>query len=87
MMNGFGMGFGGFGFLLMAIFWIVILVAVVWFVGRLFPRSNSGQSTGNSPESAVDIAKQRYARGEISKDEFEAMRHDLEQPTIMRTES
>ena len=87
MMNGFGMGFGGFGFLLMAIFWIGILVAVFWFVGNLFPRSNSGPPTANLPESADDIVKRRYARGEISKDELELMRHNLEQSTTMRTES
>jgi putative membrane protein len=86
MMGGFGMGFGGFGFLLMAVFWIVIVVAAIWLVGNLFPRSDRGQSPANAPESAVDIVKRRYARGEISKDEFEAMRHSLEQPTTIRTE-
>lgn len=87
MMNGFGMGFGGFGFLLMAIFWIGILVAVVWFVGNLFPRSNSSHSTANRPESADDIVARRYARGEISKDEFEMIRHNLKQSTTVSTES
>jgi putative membrane protein len=86
MMGGFGMGFGGFGFLLMAVFWIVIVVAAIWLVGNLFPRSDRGQSPANAPESAVDIVKRRYARGEISKDEFEAIRHSLEQPTTIRTE-
>jgi putative membrane protein len=82
MMNGLGMGFGGFGFLLMAIFWIVIVAAAIWLVGNLFPQSNRIQPTANAPESAVDIVKRRYARGEISKDEYEAMRHSLEQSVI-----
>ena len=86
MMNGFGMGVGGFGFLLMAIFWIVILVAVVWLIGNLFPRSQGGHSRASAPESAIDIVKRRYASGEISQDEFELMRHKLEQPATVRTE-
>ena len=67
MMGGFGMGFGGFGFLWMAIFWIVIVVAAIWLVGNLFPPSDSGHLPTNTPESALDIAKRRYARGEISQ--------------------
>jgi uncharacterized membrane protein len=55
-------------------------------VGNLFPRSERGQSPANAPESAVDILKRRYARGEISKDEFETTRHSLEQSTTIRTE-
>ena len=86
MMGGFGMGFGSFGFLWMAIFWIVIVVAAIWLVGNLFPRTDRGQSPANAPESAVDILKRRYARGEISKDEFETTRHSLEQSTTIRTE-
>lgn len=81
MMNGWAMGFGGFGFLAMAIFWLVIVVAAIWLVGNLFPRSNGSngvQPPANTPESAVDILKRRYARGEISKAEYESMRHDLE---------
>jgi putative membrane protein len=62
----------------MAIFWIVIVVAAIWLVGNLFPRSNGVQPPANAPESAVDILKRRYARGEISEAEYESMRHDLE---------
>ena len=78
MMTGFGMGFGWFGFLFMAIFWIVIIAAAIWLLSSLFPKSNQTAVTGNSPDTAVDILKKRYARGEISKEEFAAMRHDLE---------
>lgn len=78
MMTGFGMGFGGFGFLMMAIFWIAIIAAAVWLFSNLFPQSKQSQS-GDTTETAVTILKKRYARGEISKEEFETMRHDLEQ--------
>jgi putative membrane protein len=79
MMGGFGMGFGGFGFLLMAVFWIAVIAAALWLLGNLFPKNSHSQSPGDISESAVDILKRRYARGEISKAEYETMRHDLEQ--------
>jgi putative membrane protein len=82
MMGGFSMGMGGVGSLWMVIFWIVIVVVAVWLLGRLFPRSNTVQPPagpeGSLPESAVDIVKRRYARGEISREEYEAIRHGLE---------
>jgi len=34
--------------------------------------------SGESGENAVDILKKRYARGEITKEEFESMKKDLE---------
>jgi uncharacterized membrane protein len=50
----------------------------VWLFGNLFPQ-NKQTTTGNESETAVTILKKRYASGEISKEEFETMRHDLEQ--------
>lgn len=78
MMTGFGMGFGWLGFLAMAIFWIVIIAAAIWLLSNLFPKDNPTAVAGNISDTAVDILKKRYARGEINKEEFEAMRHDLE---------
>jgi len=65
---GFGMGFG----------WIIslILIAVgIWFVIRLNQnQNNKGDSLDQDP---LEIVKNRYARGEISKAEFERMKNDL----------
>jgi len=71
MMNGFGgMWFGW-------IFWIIIVVAVVWAVIQ-FSSRNQQNPPGNKPvESPMDILKKRYARGEITKEEFERMKKDL----------
>jgi putative membrane protein len=62
----------------MGLWWIigiVVLIAVIWPVTKGFNRSNSpGQSPG---KSALDILKERYAKGEIDKQEFEERKKDL----------
>ena len=78
MMTGFGMGFGGFGFIFMGLFWIVIIGAGIWLLSNLFPKNNESQTRPSDNETALDILKQRYARGELTKEEYESMRHDLE---------
>jgi putative membrane protein len=65
-----------FGWLWFAIFWGGIIALVIWVVRKLTER---GGSEGRY--SALDIAKQRYARGEISREEFEQIKKDLLFPT------
>lgn len=78
MMMGWGMGFGGLGFVFMALFWVVIIAAAIWLLGNLFPRSLPARPAGDTPQTAGDILKQRYARGEITREQFEVMRRDVE---------
>lgn len=71
MMHWFGnYGMGGGGGVLMILFWGVILFAVI----ALLKKSGSGEK-----ETAEDILKTRYARGELSKEEFERMKKDIRQ--------
>ncbi len=74
MMGGFGFPF--FGGLMMLIFWVLIIVGVVWLIQAL---ARGGQSPFSPPsyESPLDILRARYARGEITKDQFDQMRRDL----------
>lgn len=66
-----GFGFGG-GF--MWIFWILIIVAIV----ALF-RGISGSGTGApSSETPMGILRKRFANGEITDEEFEHRRKELE---------
>lgn len=66
------MFFGGW----MIIVWIVILGLIVWGVVALTRRSGAG-SAPDSNRTPLDIARERYAKGEISKDEFERIKKDL----------
>ena len=63
----------GWGALWMVLWWallIVGIVALVMWMGRVNDR--------RSEKSALDILKERYARGEIDQAEFEKKRRDLE---------
>ena len=78
MMTGFGMGFNGT--IWMIIFWIIIIGGGIWLLATIFPRtSTSPKGRSESNGEPLAILKQRYARGELSKEEFETIRHDLEQ--------
>lgn len=67
-----GYGGGGFGILFMLLFWIVIIGLLVWLLRQFFGKSSSAPQ-----DSALEIARRRYARGEIGKEEFEALKHEL----------
>ena len=58
------------------IFWLAVVVLIVWLVSR---NSNSQITNYNSRnfESPLDILKRRYAKGEISKEEFDKIKNDL----------
>jgi len=62
-----------FGGLWMLVFWGIIIFLVVWGIRKLSERG--GSSPGG--RSSLDIAKERYARGEISKEQFEQLKKDL----------
>lgn len=77
---GYGMYWWGFGMMLfMLLFWVGIIAAIVWLGAWLF---RQGRPLVQGPEvshpSALDILKERYARGEISREEYERMRQDIE---------
>ncbi len=62
----------GLGMLLMIVFWGGLIALVTWIILRLV---RSGQQP--SSQAPLDIAKARYAKGEISKEEFEQIKKDL----------
>lgn len=70
----FGWLWGITGFLFMAAFWVGIILLIFYGIRAL---SRSGSSGSGRETSALDIARNRYARGEISKEEYEQLKRDL----------
>ena len=66
---GWWMAFGG---LWMVLFWGGLIALVVWGITKLTKQSDSA-----SERDPLDVAKERYARGEISREEFEQIKKDL----------
>lgn len=64
------------GLILMVLFWGAIIALGVWLISRLVRSSTSGTSTAGG-NGAGAIARERYARGEISTEEFERIKRDL----------
>src|SRR3989344_607114 len=72
MMGGWN-GFGLLGWIPMLLFWILLILGVVALIRYL---GGSGK-TIKDDKTPLDILKERYARGEIDKKEFEEMKKDL----------
>ena len=76
MMGGWGMGW--FGGIFMMIFWILIIVGLVFLIKWLIQSSSRTRLDGSGGTGrALEILKERYARGEIDKAEFETKKADL----------
>jgi putative membrane protein len=76
-MMGWWYGAGWFGTIGMAAFWIAVIVGIVFLIRWLVLSTRSGSHGTPSGDSALEILKRRYARGEINKEEFEAKKRDL----------
>ncbi len=64
----------------MMVLWLVVLAGLVWLAWRVWGQGRSPGLPGpwTREDDAVEILKRRYARGEISKEEYEERRRDLE---------
>ncbi|GAB6098450.1 hypothetical protein JCM16358_03290 [Halanaerocella petrolearia] len=79
MMHGWGHGMRGFfggGMIMMGIFWLVIIGLVIYLA-----KDNRNSSNNNhqikSKEDPIEIARKRYAEGEITKEELQEIREEL----------
>jgi putative membrane protein len=61
----------GFGGIFMWLFWILLIVLIVWLLKNVI----GGQQVHSN--TALEILQQRYAKGEIDKEEFEEKKRDL----------
>jgi putative membrane protein len=74
---GWGYGMGGFGSIIMLVFWIAVIVGIIFLVRWLLVSTGGSGRSARSEDSALEILKRRYARGEIDKEEFEEKRRLL----------
>lgn len=69
MIGGYGWGF------LMMLFWSLVVIAIVVVLIRGFTGEQNNQA--GKDDDSLTIAKKRYARGEITKQEFDQLKKDL----------
>jgi len=69
---------GWFGSVGMILFWVLMIIVIVLLIRRIRTSKGSGGEAGPLPESALEILKKRYARGEINKEEYLEKKKDLE---------
>lgn len=77
MWGDYGWGWGmGFGMISVVLFWVLVILGIVILV-KWITASSSG--AGQVPtKTALDILKERYARGEVGREEFEQKKRDIE---------
>ena len=71
-MEGMGWGWIGLGMVHMLLFWVLVILGIVALTRWL-----AGGPKSDGPARAIDILKARYARGEITKEQFEQMKRDI----------
>ena len=71
MFSGMGWGWMGLGMAPVGLFWILVILGIIflakWLIG--------GPSPG---KDAIEILKARYVRGELTRDQFEQMKKDID---------
>jgi putative membrane protein len=76
MMGGMMGGFGSMG--LMSIIWLLVIGLIIWALAASVRGSDESKSSDSSrPDSAFEILKKRYARGEINKEEYNEKSKEL----------
>lgn len=84
MMMGWGMmGYGGYGFnplgwVLMLVFWALLLGGIALLAVWFFRQRTPAAFGPHREATALDILKERYARGEFTREQYEEMRREIE---------
>jgi putative membrane protein len=77
MWNGFGeMGWGwiGLGVVHMLLFWVLVILGIVFLVRLLSGAAPPATGGGR----ALEILRERYARGELTREQYEQMKKELQ---------
>jgi len=70
------MGFGGFGMIFGFIFCVAIILGIIFFIVWLVKGFGSA-NTDKTGTRSLEILKERYVKGEITKEQYENMTKDL----------
>ena len=70
------MGYGGMG-VMMLVFWGLVLVVLILLISRLLPLNQNKFNAPTDRPDAIELLKQRFAKGEIDRTEFKAKMNDL----------
>ena len=71
---GWGMGWGWIGMLL---FWIFLILAIVWLF-RALDLGRGPTQDRTHQDRALEMLRERFARGEIDREEFQSRKRELE---------
>ncbi len=68
---------GLFSIVLIGLFWIAVIVAILFLIRWLIVSTSHRNREAGRTDSAFEILKIRYAKGEINREEFEEKKKDL----------
>lgn len=78
MMGGFfGGGMGWIGMILGFIFFILIIIGIILLIVWIVKRTTHSEIEDKTGSKALEVLKERYAKGEITKEQYESMKKDL----------
>jgi putative membrane protein len=78
MMGGYyGGGLGWIGMIFGFIFFILCVTGIIFLIVWLVKRSNHPGTENRTESKAIEVLKERYAKGEITKEQFENIKKDL----------
>ena len=85
MMNESYWGMGAFGWFMMILFWVVLIVAIVWALRELRPGDRRSPETPDPPaEDPFAILDRRLASGEIDPETYDELRDKLTEGRLLR---
>ena len=75
-----GSGMGGLDIGWMLLFWAVLVALAIWLVGILFPSAKTPhKNDSDASPSAAEILRERYAKGELTTEQYRDMLKTIEQ--------
>lgn len=68
---------GIFGWIVGIVFWVLLICLIIGIIRHFASNHEESEKSGESSSRALDILKERYAKGEITSREFEKMKKDI----------